>query len=234
MTKRIIKGFAQFVNENLSENRMESLSNQMQVLKDQGYTVAEYEPSGGTDALGYLTMDGDRIEVPYTDIDFDSKDAGLAEIIELIKEIASENGIDKVVFWDEDMIIDVEYANDELDQFASTGMDPDLYLDDERQNEIIADALGCDPAELDNYFIGSPVNIDPDDQEESAEFEQVSDLFDSDWNLKESGKLVYEFDEPAPDGFQRAQLFRHNGMRVVVVEAEDGPFIYVKPTRTSR
>jgi hypothetical protein len=124
--------------------------------------------------------------------------------------------------------------DDMNDMNHETGMDPDLYLDDERQNEIIADALGCDPAELDNYFIGSPVNIDPDDQEEAAEFEQVRDLFDSDWNLKESGELVYGFDEPAPDGFQRAQLFRHNGMRVVVVEAEDGPFIYVKPTRTSR
>jgi hypothetical protein len=108
MTKRIIKGFAQFVNENLSENRMESLSTEMQDLKDQGYTVAEYEPSGGMDALGYLTMDGDQIEVPYTDIDFDSEDAGLSEIKALIKTIAMENGIDKVVFWDEDMIIDVD------------------------------------------------------------------------------------------------------------------------------
>jgi hypothetical protein len=143
MTKRIIKGFAQFVNENLSENRMESLSNQMQDLKDQGYTVAEYEPSGGTDALGYLTMDGDRIEVPYADIDFDSNDAGLAEIIELIKEIASENGIDKVVFWDEDMIIDVEYPTAVIDWLGTSNnieeIDATFYHE---SPEALADEIG--------------------------------------------------------------------------------------------
>jgi hypothetical protein len=188
MSKRIIKGFTQFVNENLNE--MNDLDQEMQDLKDQGYTVAEYEPSGGTDALGYLTMDGDRIEVPYTDIDFDSEDAGLAEIIELIKEIASENGIDKVVFWDEDMIIDVEYPTAVIDWLGTSNnietIDATFYHE---SPEALADEIG-DLGEL----------ITDIDGESTIDTSGMTDLGSDYYGTKINGNPVVIKDDREGDG----------------------------------
>lgn len=98
-------------------------------------------------------------------------------------------------------------------------------------DQIIADALGCKPVEVETkYFMGSPTN-------DVDEVEDMRDLFNSTgedgmggetWELKKPGKILYSHESGTPDGDQTAHYFEHNGMKVVVVEGEDGPFIYAK------
>jgi len=122
-------------------------------------------------------------------------------------------------------------ADKEVNSFGE-----DLFLDYEKQDAIIADALGCESNEVSNYFIGSPVDMNPD---LISAFDSIKDLFNGggesvedydnfDWTLKKKGRIIYHIEVSAPDGYQVAHYFHHNGMRVVVVDANDGPYIYIK------
>ena len=96
------------VKPKVSENQSKDLDDQALEFKRQGYLVSEYEPTGGLNSIGLLTTELGPIVVPYININFDSEDNGQAELISQLKTIARENDIDKIVYRDESMIIDVE------------------------------------------------------------------------------------------------------------------------------
>jgi hypothetical protein len=90
-------------------------------------------------------------------------------------------------------------------------------------NTLAAEAIGCDPSEI--HFIGSPTN----DDIEPSDWVKVKDLLDgNDFDLKKPGELLWWFSVPAPDGYMAAYLFRHNGNDIIMYDAEDGPFIYLR------
>jgi hypothetical protein len=106
----------------------------------------------------------------------------------------------------------------------------------ERVDAITAYALGCGITQLDNYFIGSPVAryYEPEFMDEVA---PVIDLFDidedsGDWKLKRKGKIIWTVNDYGSGGYARAHLLYHNGLTVVVIDGDDGPYIYAKPITT--
>jgi hypothetical protein len=106
----------------------------------------------------------------------------------------------------------------------------------EETDMATADALGCSPEELDNYYIGSPVSR-YDEPDFMDDFAPVMDLFYSDeenegmgFELKQKGQIIWTVRDAGPGGYAQAHLFQHNGMKVVVVEGDDGPYVYIKPT----
>lgn len=106
----------------------------------------------------------------------------------------------------------------------------------EETDMVTADALGCSPEELDNYYIGSPVSR-YDEPDFMDDFAPVMDLFYSDeendgmgFELKKKGQIIWTVRDAGPGGYAQAHLFNHNGMKVVVVEGDDGPFVYIKPS----
>jgi hypothetical protein len=125
--------------------------------------------------------------------------------------------------------------NDMNDMNHETGQMLSLADGTEETDMATAAALGCRPEELDNYYIGSPVARfnEPDFMDD---FAPVMDLFYSDeedegmgFELKKKGQIIWTVRDAGPGGYAQAHLFRHNGMKVVVVEGDDGPYVYIKP-----
>jgi hypothetical protein len=132
-------------------------------------------------------------------------------------------------FVNENRMDDMNDMNHETGQMLS------LADGTEETDMATAAALGCRPEELDNYYIGSPVARfnEPDFMDD---FAPVMDLFYSDeedegmgFELKKKGQIIWTVRDAGPGGYAQAHLFRHNGMKVVVVEGDDGPYVYIKP-----
>jgi hypothetical protein len=105
----------------------------------------------------------------------------------------------------------------------------------EETDMATADALGCSPEELSDYYIGSPVTR-YDEPNFMDDFAPVMDLFYTDeenegmdFELKKPGQIIWTVRDAGPGGYAQAHMFRHNGMTVIVIDGDDGPFVYVKP-----
>jgi len=130
--------------------------------------------------------------------------------------------------------------------YGEKDSDATLFDSYEEADKITAAALGCSLEELDNYFIGSPVTREGEPNM-MDDFAPVIDLFNteidpeepqwsvrntrnSDWRLKKHGQIIWTVNQAGPGGYAQAHLFNHNGMTVVVIDGDDGPFVYIKPS----